>query len=96
MKPLFVNVSLVLLFLAACVPTTPIPTAIPTVTPTATSTAIPTATNTPTPEPTATPTETPTPTPDPWGDPDADGYSTYFEDVWGTDPLASTSFEDLA
>jgi hypothetical protein len=63
------------------------------VTATPTQTAVPTET----PEPTATPTSTPTPipTPDPWGDPDGDGYPTSFEEAWGTDPLAETSFEDL-
>lgn len=37
----------------------------------------------------------PTPTLDPTGDPDGDGYQTSFEEAWGTDPLAFTSFEEL-
>lgn len=57
--------------------------------PTPTPSAIPT---------TAAPTATinPTPTLDPYGDPDGDSYSTIFEEIWGTDPMKHTSFEDLS
>lgn len=80
---------------ATAVPPTEVRTAIPTDTPT----VIPTATCTP--EPTSTPTPTlippsPTPTLDPGGDPDGDGYSSYAEQIWGEDPLAFTSFDELA
>ena len=43
----------------------------------------------------ATATIIPTPTLDPNADPDGDGYQTSFEEAWGTDPITSTSFEDL-
>ncbi len=95
MNRLRVGIPLLLLFLIACAPTTTLaPTTPTTVTPITPPTPTPTATSTPTPKPTSTPTKTLTPKP--WGDPDADGYSTYFEDVWGTDPFTDTSFEDLA
>jgi len=61
------------------------------------SSCIPTSlAQTPTITPTLSPTVTPTPTPDPYGDPDGDTYPTRFEQIWGTDPLEFTSFEELS
>lgn len=42
------------------------------------------------------PTPAPEPTLEPSADPDGDGSITYFEEIWGTDPLAYTSFEELS
>jgi hypothetical protein len=64
----------------------------------ATRAAMATATPTRTPIPSSTQTATPsaTPTLEPYGDPDGDDHPTYFEQIWGTDPLTFTSFEELS
>lgn len=75
----------------------PTPTVKPSPTPAATATPQPTPTQTLTPiPPTPTSTLSPTPTLDPSGDPDGDGYPTYFEQIWRTNPLTFTTFDDLA